>query len=61
MDTYGYTEQLFGLCYLLGFQFLPRIKDLKDQQLYKMSQTTSYGSLDPIFRATLDLPLIAEQ
>jgi TnpA family transposase len=60
-DTHGYTEQLFGLCYLLGFQFLPRIKDLKDQQLYKMSRTTSYGPLDSIFRATVDLPLIAEQ
>ena len=24
-DTHGFTEQLFGLCYLLGFQFLPRI------------------------------------
>ena len=48
-DTHGFTEQLFGLCYLLGFQFLPRIKDLKDQQLYKMSRTTSYGPLDPSF------------
>jgi hypothetical protein len=28
-DTHGFTEQLFGLCYLLGFQFMPRIKDLK--------------------------------
>jgi TnpA family transposase len=60
-DTHGFTEQLFGLCYLLGFQFMPRIKDLKDQQLYKMSRTTSYGPLDPIFRATVDLPLIVEQ
>ena len=33
-DTHGYTEQLFGLCFLLGFSFMPRIKDLADQQLY---------------------------
>jgi Tn3 transposase DDE domain len=60
-DTQDFTEQLFGLCYLLGLQCLRRMKDLKDQQLYKMSRTTSYGPLDPIFRATVDLPLIAEQ
>jgi TnpA family transposase len=56
-DTHGFTEQLFGLCYLLGFQFMPRIKDLKDQQLYKVSRMTSYGPLDPVFRATVDLAL----
>lgn len=60
-DTHGFTEQLFGLCYLLGFSFMPRIKDLKDQQLYNVSRTASYGPLDPIFRATIDLVLIAEQ
>jgi TnpA family transposase len=40
---------------------MPRIKDLKDQQLYHVSRTASYGPLDPIFRATIDLALIAEQ
>jgi TnpA family transposase len=60
-DTHGFTEQLFGLCYLLGFQFMPRIKDLKDQQLYKVSRMSSYGPLDPVFHATVDLALIAEQ
>jgi TnpA family transposase len=60
-DTHGFTEQLFGLCYLLGFSFMPRTKDLKDQQLYNVSRTASYGPLDPIFRATIDLALIAEQ
>ena len=27
-DTHGFTEQLFGLCYLLGYSFMPRRKDL---------------------------------
>lgn len=30
-DTHGYTEIIFALCYLLGFSFMPRIRDLKDQ------------------------------
>lgn len=33
-DTAGYTEQMFALTYLLGFNFKPRIKDLQKQQLY---------------------------
>ena len=27
-DTHGFTEQLFGLCHLLGTAFMPRLKDL---------------------------------
>lgn len=42
-DTHGFTEQLFGLCYLLGFSFMPRLKDIADQQLYKISKTEDYG------------------
>ena len=30
-DTHGYTELIFALCHLLGFYFMPRIKELKDQ------------------------------
>jgi TnpA family transposase len=60
-DTHGFTEQLFELCYLLGLQCMPRIKDLKDQQRYKVSRMTSYGPLDPVVRATVDLALIAAQ
>ncbi|WP_242507793.1 transposase [Rickettsiales endosymbiont of Peranema trichophorum] len=33
-DTGGFTEVLFGLCYLLGISFQPHFKDLKDQRLY---------------------------
>jgi TnpA family transposase len=37
-DTHGFTEIVFALCHLLGFYFLPRIRDLKDQQLYPQVQ-----------------------
>ena len=33
-DTAGYTEQMFALTYLLGFNFKPRIKNITQQQLY---------------------------
>jgi len=60
-DTHGSTEQLFGLCYLLGFSFMPRLKDLADQQLYKLDRARSYGSIDGIFRSSIDVTLLREQ
>lgn len=55
-DTHGFTEQLFGLCYLLGFSFMPRLKDLKDQQLYRIERDSSHGVVDGLYRGTVDTP-----
>ena len=33
-DTHGYSEVIFATSYLLGYQFAPRIKNLKKQSLY---------------------------
>ena len=66
-DTHGYTEQLFGLCYLLGVSFMPRIKDLKKQRLYKpvrksdATRSHVHPALSGIFSGTTDLDLIEEQ
>jgi TnpA family transposase len=48
-DMHGYTEQLFDLCYLMGYSFMPRVKDLKEQQLYRVDRATSYGELDNLY------------
>ena len=61
VDTGGYREHLFALCNLLGIEFMPRIKDLADQQLYKLNRDRHYGSLDELFRGTVDWDLIREQ
>jgi TnpA family transposase len=60
-DTHGYTEHLFGLCYILGFSFVPRLRGLADQQLYKIDRGTAYGRLEPLFRGGIDTDLIREQ
>ncbi len=44
-DTHGFTEQLFGLCFLLGYSFMPRLRDLADQQLYKVDRTLPLDTL----------------
>jgi TnpA family transposase len=60
-DTHGFTEQLFGLCYLLGYSFMPRLRDLADQQLYRVDPEIAPEALRPLLRAGLDLSLLAEQ
>jgi hypothetical protein len=59
-DTHGFTEQLLGLCHLLGFSFMPRLKDLKDQQLYRPDREP-LGVLERIIDGTVDTALIREQ
>jgi len=60
-DTHGFTEQLFGLCYLLGYSFMPRLRDLADQQLYKVDKEVALGRLQPLFHMGVDVALIREQ
>lgn len=60
-DTHGFTEQLFALCYLLGFSFMPRLADLPDQRLYKFDRNIDMGDLEPLFEPPVDLALIREQ
>ncbi|MCT4697361.1 Tn3 family transposase [Candidatus Cardinium sp. TP] len=60
-DTHGYTEIIFALCYMLGFYFMPRIRDLKDQQLYRIDKSTTYGEIDTLITKTAYLDIVEEQ
>jgi TnpA family transposase len=61
-DTHGATDQIFGLCHLLGYSFRPRLKDLKDQKLYRVDPDESYGEdVDSLFTGTLNLRPLHEQ
>jgi TnpA family transposase len=33
-DTGAFTDQIFGICELLGFRYAPRIRDLADKHLH---------------------------
>jgi TnpA family transposase len=41
-DTDGYTEILFGVLHLLGFEFAPRIKNVPGQRLYGFHKRKGY-------------------
>jgi len=47
-DTAGYTELVFALFDLLGMQFSPRIRDIGDQEIYRIDKTVSYQNLGAI-------------
>ena len=47
-DTHGYTEVVMATAALLGYELAPRIKDIKDQTLYKIDRQQHYPHLDPI-------------
>lgn len=60
-DTHGYTDQIFGLCYLLGLSFMPRISKFQEANFYKPPGVQTYQLLNPVFTNTVDLDLIVEQ
>ncbi|MCH2218332.1 MAG: Tn3 family transposase [Flavobacteriales bacterium] len=59
-DTEGYTEHIFALCFLLGIRFMPRIKDLKSQQLYRIDKAER-SNLDALLTKSISLKIIQEQ
>jgi TnpA family transposase len=60
VDQHGFTDQLFGLCQLLGYSLMPRL-NVRKQQLYKLDRTMQYGRLAAVIRGTVDTALIREQ
>lgn len=59
-DTHGFTEVVMATAALLGFTLAPRIKDIKDQTLYKMDRQQHYPNLDPILGGTIKTHLIRQ-
>src|SRR4029077_5854263 len=59
-DTHGYTEVVMATAALLGFELAPRIKDIKDQTLYKMDRSQHYTNLDPILPGTVKTHLVRQ-
>ena len=57
-DTHGYTEVVMATAALLGYELAPRIKDIKDQTLYKMDRQEHYSNLDPVHSGTIKPHLI---
>ncbi|MDQ2843511.1 MAG: Tn3 family transposase [Acidobacteriota bacterium] len=57
-DTQGQSTAIFGLAYLLGIQLMPRIRNWKDQHLFRPSPASRYEHIDELFTAQVDWVLI---
>ena len=45
-DTGGVSEHVFALCHLLGYRFVPRIRNLKDRSLFTFRKASAYPMLE---------------
>jgi TnpA family transposase len=45
-DTGGVSEHVFALCHLLGYRFVPRIRNLKDRGLFTFRKASAYPVLE---------------
>ncbi len=63
VDTHGQSEIGFAFCSLLGFQLLPRLKNLHAQKLYRpeTGQPDAYPNLQPILTRAIKWDLIRQQ
>jgi TnpA family transposase len=57
-DGGGESDHVFALCALLGFQFAPRIPDLKHRRLYSFGKPSDYPALEPLIAGRINVDLI---
>jgi len=63
VDTHGQSTIAFAFCYLLGFNLMPRLKNIARQKLYQPGTGTpdAYPALAPILTRAINWELIRQQ
>jgi TnpA family transposase len=62
VDTHGQDEVAFGFCHLLGFQLMPRLKNIGGQKLYrpKAGEPDAYSNLQLVLTRPINWELITQ-
>jgi TnpA family transposase len=62
VDTHGQSEVAFGFCRLLGFELMPRLKNIYAQKLYlpHSESASDYPNLQPVLTRAINWQLISE-
>jgi TnpA family transposase len=60
-DTAGYTEIIFALFDLLGYQFAPRLRDIGDQRLYRIDGVGTPDQVRRLLKAKLQAVRFLDQ
>lgn len=53
-DTGSYSDMVFGLLRMLGFDYRPQLADLPDAKLWRIDPAADYGQLDQAARGRID-------
>jgi TnpA family transposase len=61
VDSHGQSEVAFAFCHLLGFQLMPRLKQIGAQRLYRVGTDDSYEHLAAILTRPIHWALIRQQ
>lgn len=59
-DTGAYTDVIFGIFWLLGYQFSPRIADVGGTRFWRIDPAADYGPLDTLASHKVRTGLVAE-
>lgn len=59
-DTSGYSDVVFGLFWLLGYQFSPRLADVGEARFWRLDTNADYGVLDKLARQRVKTQLIEQ-
>ena len=49
-DTASYSDLMFGLFWSLGYQFSPRLAEMKETRFWRIDPTADYGPLNGLAR-----------
>jgi len=59
-DTGAYTDVIFGIFWLLGYQFSPRIADIGGARFWRIDPKADYGPLDKLASHKVKTDVIAQ-
>lgn len=60
-DTGGFTDHVFAMCALLGYQFAPRLRNLSSLRLYNMKGITLPKEMKDLIQAKVSILRIEQQ
>ncbi len=58
-DTAGASDVVFGLFWLLGYQFSPRLADIGEARFWRMDPAANHGAMNGLARHRVNTELIA--
>lgn len=59
-DNAGYSDIVFGLFYLLGYRFSPRLADIGGSRYWRINREANYGDLNDVARSKINTAKIVE-